>query len=422
MVFKNYLKYFNAVLFSGVLFSVSNSYAANLELAWDANIEPDLAGYNVYSSSVTQPIFVGKQTTATVSNLVVGSTYQFTVTALSTNDLESLPSGTISYTVPSVPTTATNKAPVVSAGTSQSVRLPNNASLKGAFTDDGLPNPPGKVTVTWSKVSGRGTVTFANPVSAITTAAFSIRGTYVLRLTAFDGALRTISDVTINVSGKGTSTLATTAAVESDATTSTLSAKVSAESVAPVMGSTNVYTIPMNTAPFMIPFTMETLSSSAVLVSAQSSNQRVVTNDSIVVSFDGAQRMLKIAPATNETGTTRITVTMKDGTKTAVRYFDLVIYNAIENLEAISSLDAIPDAPKLRDTQRTDTYVQLHWVAKTGLRFAVESSADLITWTAHSASVTEATPGDYVSQAYLRNVGFLYFRVREIQTAELPVN
>ena len=41
------------------------------------------------------------------------------------------------------------------------VVLPGEAVLDGTVTDDGLPDPPGAVTVEWSQVSGLGPVTFA---------------------------------------------------------------------------------------------------------------------------------------------------------------------------------------------------------------------------------------------------------------------
>lgn len=99
------------------------------------------------------------------------------------------------------PNTQTNLAPVVYAGPDQTVTLPAAASLAGTASDDGLPNPPGSLTITWSKVSGPGTVTFANPSQPVTTATFSSAGTYVLRLTANDSALSTSDDVTITVNG-----------------------------------------------------------------------------------------------------------------------------------------------------------------------------------------------------------------------------
>ena len=93
----------------------------------------------------------------------------------------------------------TNQAPTVSAGTDQTITLPSSASLDGTATDDGLPNPPGTVTTTWSKVSGPGTVTFGTTSAVDTTATFSLAGTYVLRLTANDGTLSVNDNVQVTV-------------------------------------------------------------------------------------------------------------------------------------------------------------------------------------------------------------------------------
>ncbi|HYF47819.1 MAG TPA: PKD domain-containing protein, partial [Planctomycetota bacterium] len=82
-----------------------------------------------------------------------------------------------------------NQAPNVNAGPDLNFNLPQGATLNGTASDDGLPNPPGALTVQWSKQSGPGTVTFANSAAAATTATFSQAGTYVLRLSASDGSL-----------------------------------------------------------------------------------------------------------------------------------------------------------------------------------------------------------------------------------------
>ena len=97
----------------------------------------------------------------------------------------------------------TNAAPVVDAGPDRSVTLPSTASLAGVVSDDGLPNPPGQVTSTWSKVSGPGTVTFASPASPTTTASFGAAGSYVLQLSATDSALTTSDQLTVNVAPSG---------------------------------------------------------------------------------------------------------------------------------------------------------------------------------------------------------------------------
>ena len=76
----------------------------SVTLAWDANTEPDLAGYIVHygaaSGSYTNAVDVGNTTTATVSNLVESCTYYFAVTAYNTSGLESDPSNEVSYSVP----------------------------------------------------------------------------------------------------------------------------------------------------------------------------------------------------------------------------------------------------------------------------------------------------------------------------------
>jgi hypothetical protein len=92
-----------------------------------------------------------------------------------------------------------NKAPVVDAGPDQAITLPATASLSGTVTDDGQPNPPGATTVHWSVVSGPGTVGFDNPDIKSTTASFGQAGSYVLRLTASDGALSASDDLTVTV-------------------------------------------------------------------------------------------------------------------------------------------------------------------------------------------------------------------------------
>jgi hypothetical protein len=101
------------------------------------------------------------------------------------------------------PPPPTNAAPQVSAGADRNVTLPASASLDGTVTDDNLPNPPGTTTSTWTQVSGPGTTTFANANAVDTTASFSTAGTYVLRLTASDGALSTSDDVTVTVAAAG---------------------------------------------------------------------------------------------------------------------------------------------------------------------------------------------------------------------------
>jgi hypothetical protein len=103
-------------------------------------------------------------------------------------------------TIPLGSTTGTsNVAPLVDAGPDQTITLPAAASLDGTVIDDGLPQPPGAVLTSWSKVSGPGEVTFGDVAATDTSASFSTAGTYVLRLAADDGALSAADDVTVVV-------------------------------------------------------------------------------------------------------------------------------------------------------------------------------------------------------------------------------
>jgi outer membrane protein assembly factor BamB len=93
-----------------------------------------------------------------------------------------------------------NEAPIVDAGLDRQIVLPNNTvSLDGAVTDDGLPDPPVTVSMTWTAVSGPAPVVFGNPYAVDTTAGFSSAGIYLLRLSAYDGQYDANDTVTITV-------------------------------------------------------------------------------------------------------------------------------------------------------------------------------------------------------------------------------
>ncbi|HEY6348292.1 MAG TPA: RHS repeat-associated core domain-containing protein [Candidatus Angelobacter sp.] len=79
----------------------------------------------------------------------------------------------------------------VSAGPSQTITLPTNTVTLNGSASGGS----GPLTLTWSKVSGPGTVTFSSPNTAVTQATFSTFGSYVLKLSATDGTI-TVSATT----------------------------------------------------------------------------------------------------------------------------------------------------------------------------------------------------------------------------------
>ena len=113
-----------------------------------------------------------------------------------------------------------NKKPTVNAGLDQTITLPSTATLSGSATDDGIPNPPGALTYTWSKVTGPGNVTFQNVHSAATSATFSISGSYTLRLGASDSVFAGSDQmlVTVNPASSATPTATPTPTITPTAT------------------------------------------------------------------------------------------------------------------------------------------------------------------------------------------------------------
>ena len=90
---------------------------------------------------------------------------------------------------------AGNVAPYALATVDPSFRQAGQARLTGTVKDDALPR--GRLTASWSAVSGPGTVIFTDRRAASTVATFTEPGDYTLRLTADDGARRGTSTVTV---------------------------------------------------------------------------------------------------------------------------------------------------------------------------------------------------------------------------------
>ncbi len=93
-----------------------------------------------------------------------------------------------------------NLPPVVDAGADAVILFPAGIARDASVNDDGLPS--GSVTTLWSKTSGPGPVTFANPAAIDTSATFSTPGNYVLTLTASDGALSGAGSISVVVNAQ----------------------------------------------------------------------------------------------------------------------------------------------------------------------------------------------------------------------------
>lgn len=138
--------------------------------------------------------FGNANATDTTATFSAAGTYTLRLTADDT-ELQGSDDVVVTVTEPA----PTNAAPVAAAGPDRTIERGQSATLAGNVTDDGKPDPPAAVTAKWTKKSGPGTVTFANANVAGTTATFSVSGTYVLTLTANDGAKTGTDDVQVTV-------------------------------------------------------------------------------------------------------------------------------------------------------------------------------------------------------------------------------
>jgi hypothetical protein len=102
---------------------------------------------------------------------------------------------------------ATNYAPLIAVSAAQNSLVWTNGAtnatttLSAAITDDGLPNPPGRVTNLWTQTSGptNSFANFSSLTNAATTATFTNTGVYNLRCTTSDGLFSNYDEVTITV-------------------------------------------------------------------------------------------------------------------------------------------------------------------------------------------------------------------------------
>ncbi len=124
---------------------------SSVTLAWNASTSTDVTAYNVYygvaSQTYTNMLPAGNVTNATVSGLVQGATYYFSVTALDAIGLESPHSNEISYTVPTTNSAPVNTAPIISSIPNQTLTV-GSSSPALAFTVQDAETPAANLTVT----------------------------------------------------------------------------------------------------------------------------------------------------------------------------------------------------------------------------------------------------------------------------------
>jgi hypothetical protein len=96
-------------------------------------------------------------------------------------------------------TNSQNDAPVVYAGSDRLLPLNQALNLSPVVIDDGLPNPPGQLSILWSVVEAPTPPIIAAPTAAFTSVRFIIEGRYTLRITVTDGEFTVADEVTVVV-------------------------------------------------------------------------------------------------------------------------------------------------------------------------------------------------------------------------------
>jgi PKD repeat protein len=165
---------------------------APLTITGDASTSSDLEG-----PLASYAWDFGDGTTA--SSVITSHTYPSAGSYLLTLTVTDLEGASASASTTILVSSTANQPPTVAAGLDQTIALTHSTVLAGAVTDDALPSPPGALTLTWSLVSGPGQVRFNDSSVANPTVLFTLSGTYVLRLTASDGELQALDEVTITI-------------------------------------------------------------------------------------------------------------------------------------------------------------------------------------------------------------------------------
>jgi len=102
------------------------SCTRSVNLAWDANVEPDITGYRLYygtrSGEYTESVDTGNVTTTRVDGLACGSVYYFALTAWNQAGLESDFSNEVEYLVPVDPLPSAG-IDTLSIGAGQSLKV-----------------------------------------------------------------------------------------------------------------------------------------------------------------------------------------------------------------------------------------------------------------------------------------------------------
>ena len=174
--------------------SAANSYAGQLQLAWDPSPSPDVTGYMLYygptSGGYTQSIDMGNVTEYIDYNLIDGQTYYFAVTAYDSYGDQSDYSNEVSAAIGSSQYLLLIAKAGTGRGTVSGTGIDCGATCLGAYNSGTVLNltamaDPGSTFAGWSGggCSGTGQCTITMNAATTITATFQINTTGTLSVT-----------------------------------------------------------------------------------------------------------------------------------------------------------------------------------------------------------------------------------------------
>jgi hypothetical protein len=275
--------------------------AGRATLAWDASVDPNVAGYvinyGVASRSYTNTVSVGNLTSGTISNLVEGTTYFFAAKAYNNASVQSDFSNEASYLVPA----SVNQPPTLN--TIGNLTLGEDAGIQTVNLSgitSGAPNERQKLTVI-ALSSNPGlipnpTVNYTSPNASGTMSFTPVTGVY--------GTARLI-------------VIVTDGGASNNIVTRSFNVAVSPVNQPPTLDPINDVAVVENSGVQTV--TLSGINSGAtnefqpLNVSAISSNPELIPNPTVNYTSPNSTGSLSFTPATDAFGGTIITVTVNDG-------------------------------------------------------------------------------------------------------------
>ncbi|MFN0077962.1 MAG: multicopper oxidase domain-containing protein [Prosthecobacter sp.] len=308
--------------------------APNVTLTWSAveggtySVDASAnAGFSPFTSKATGLVATGISTASTYATLAASGTEYGRVnrTALATYDVNGMTAATVaqttstSYNAAGIP----NTAPTLTSISAQSTAM-NTASSAIAFTIGDAETTAASLTLSASSANTtlvpNASIIFGGSAESRTvtiTPAQSQTGSVVITINVSDGIVTTSTTFTLSVTGTNT---------------------------APTIGSISAQSTNQNTATSAIAFTVGDVDTGAasLTLSGTSANTTLVPNANIVFGGSGASRTVTLTPATGQTGSAVITLTVSDGAATAISVFTLTV---VPTAPTISGIAITPSTP-----------------------------------------------------------------------------